>query len=312
MDKPEDKSPAKDEKIESEAAKSSDECADAGAETPRSKATGTSLALLALPFIESPKLDGSEPVAGHDIPTVIEMPKPDAAESAAEAEETPSEPAEEPAAEQAAPAAAPRSWRFAMLAATIALAAALGSFIGSLSASGLLQILPAPAAATRSVQVSDSGQVIGQGIKSALAELSALKANLDGATRNVNAQFTKLAERLDRIERAEADPAAKLTHITEAVDRLDKRSAAAVPETTASIASKPGPGSSAVDPNEIVDGWTVQGVQNGRAIVANRLGGIFEVGAGSFLPGLGRIEEVRREDGRWFVFTARGVVTSAR
>jgi hypothetical protein len=43
-----------------------------------------------------------------------------------------------------------------------------------------------------------------QAIKAELAELSALKTNLEGATRNLNSQFARLAERLDRIERAEA------------------------------------------------------------------------------------------------------------
>jgi hypothetical protein len=43
-------------------------------------------------------------------------------------------------------------------------------------------------------------------IKAELAELSALKKSLEGATRNLNTQFARLAERLDRIERAEAEP----------------------------------------------------------------------------------------------------------
>ena len=58
--------------------------------------------------------------------------------------------------------------------------------------------------------------------------------------------------------------------------------------------------------------WIVQDVQNGRAMVASRYGGVFEVGAGSVLPGLGRVEAVKRQDGKWIVVTARGMITSGR
>ena len=42
-------------------------------------------------------------------------------------------------------------------------------------------------------------------MKAELAELSALKINLETATRNLNNQFVRLTERLDRIERAETE-----------------------------------------------------------------------------------------------------------
>ena len=71
-------------------------------------------------------------------------------------------------------------------------------------------------------------------MKSELAELSAMKSNLDGSIRNANTQFVAIAERLDRVERAATNPAAQLAHIADAVDRLNKINAA--PETTGSIA----------------------------------------------------------------------------
>ncbi len=43
----------------------------------------------------------------------------------------------------------------------------------------------------------------------------------------------------------------------------------------------------------------MQDVHGGRALVESRYGGVFEVGAGSFLPGLGRVEAVKRQDGQW-------------
>ena len=56
--------------------------------------------------------------------------------------------------------------------------------------------------------------------------------------------------------------------------------------------------------------WVVQGVQNGRALVENRYGGMFYVAMGSILPGLGRVDAVKRQDGEWIVVTPRGVITS--
>jgi len=35
---------------------------------------------------------------------------------------------------------------------------------------------------------------------------------------------------------------------------------------------------------------------------------MMEVEAGETVPGLGRIEAIRRQDGRWVVVTARGLV----
>jgi hypothetical protein len=58
--------------------------------------------------------------------------------------------------------------------------------------------------------------------------------------------------------------------------------------------------------------WIVDDVSNGRAMVESRYGGFFVVGAGSVLPGLGRVEQIERQDGRWVVVTASGLITSPR
>ena len=40
--------------------------------------------------------------------------------------------------------------------------------------------------------------------------------------------------------------------------------------------------------------------------------GLYEVGPGSTLPGIGRVEAVKRQDGRWVVVTAKGLIVSGR
>ena len=248
-----------------------------------------------LPVVWSPRLDAGEETAE---------------EPQADAHEDISSSADEPMKDEPAAAALPRTSRFALLAASVALAAALGSFVGSLSASGIAQLWPAAAAKPGIAEAANPAQVR----KAELAELAALKANLEGATRGANSQFAKLADRLDRIERAELDPAAKLAHIADAVDRLEKRTAAAAappaPETTGSIAPNPPPAAEAKQPDKVLHDWIVQDVRGNRALVENRYGGVFAVTAGSVLPGLGRVETIKRQDGEWLVVTERGIISS--
>jgi hypothetical protein len=249
-----------------------------------------------LPRAEAPKLEAVE--------------RPPAIEAAADA---PSEAAEEPAAAggAAAVAAPARSSRFALLAASLALAAGLGAVVGSLSASGLAH-LSQVAAATPKSGVAEANAL--QAVKAELAELSALKASLDGTARNANSQFAKLADRLDRVERAQIEPAAKIAHMAEAIDRLEKKNviaaASAAPETTGAIPNKqPAAPAETKLPDKILPNWVVQDVRRGRALVENSSGGVFVVAAGSVLPGLGVVESIKRQDGQWVVLTARGVIT---
>ena len=227
--------------------------------------------------------------------------------------DAPSEAAEEPAAAggAAAVAAPSRSSRFALLAASLALAAGLGAVVGSLSASGLAHFSPVAAAAPKSGMAEANAL---QAVKAELAEFSALKASLDGTARNANSQFAKIVDRLDRVERAQIEPAAKIAHMAEAIDRLEKKNvmaaASAAPETTGAISNKqPAAPAEAKLPDKILENWVVQDVRRGRALVENSYGGVFAVAAGSTLPGLGVVESIKRQDGQWVVVTARGVIT---
>ena len=218
--------------------------------------------------------------------------------------------------DESAPAAAsqPRSWRFAMLAATVALAAALGSFIGAMSASGIAHLTSAPAAPVAAVPASsmtDAGSIL-RALKSQTAELAAIKAGLDGAIRTTNASTARSPTASIASSTAQADPAmaAKLAHIAESVDRLDKLNAA--PETTGSIATVAPTNALPAEPkitDRILQDWVVQDVRSGRALVESRYGGMFVVGVGSVLPGLGRVAGVKRQDGQWVVVTERGMIS---
>src|SRR5689334_18180038 len=156
-----------------------------------------------------PKLDASGVVA-DDFARAADQAM--TSSSADTAKDEPSQAAPEPTRD----GILPRSSRLTMMAAPLAAAAALGSFVGSLTASGVTQFLPHVAPSSSSGAAWDA-----QAPNAELAALSALKTYVEGAARNTNNQFATLANRLDRIERTQADPNLKLARIAEAVDRLE-------------------------------------------------------------------------------------------
>jgi len=89
------------------------------------------------------------------------------------------------------------------------------------------------------------------------------------------------------------------------------------PETTGSIANGPGDVKpkgdlkadyKAAEKPPIVDGWVLTSVgRRGNAIVASR-GGFYEVYPGDPLPGVGRVQDIRYQDGRWVVITPKGLI----
>jgi hypothetical protein len=219
----------------------------------------------------------------------------------------------------AAPGDDASSWRspsirFALLAASIALAGVAGSLGGSLIASELMRRPPAEVAVPKTVDTRDTRD-LAQTLKAQLAELTALKASLDGVNRTAGTQFARITDRLDALERAQTDPSGRLARIADAVDRLEKRSGA-VPETTGSVpvsqpaaaAAPPAPEVNVTGP--ILNDWVVQEVHNGRALIESRYGAEFFVASGSVLPGLGTVQAVKRQNGQWVVVTTKGVITS--
>jgi hypothetical protein len=246
-----------------------------------------------LPKVEPSRLDSTE----QTLRLAIEM------AAARSADETRRKLAE--IAAPAAAAAAPRRRWLTPLAAAVVVAATGGAAFGSLSATAL-GYLWSGAGGSNKVEASAL-----QTMKAELAELATLKANLDGATRGANGQFAKLADRLDRVEHAQAEPVAKLTHIADAVDRLEKKSSIpAAPnaeEVTGSIGAPAMVESGKSD--KLLQDWVVQDVRRGHALVASSRGGVFDVVVGSALPGLGHVQVIKRQDGQWVVLTDKGLIS---
>jgi hypothetical protein len=141
-------------------------------------------------------------------------------------------------------------------------------------------------------------------------ELATLKAGIANAQRNTSTQFGKLTERLDRTEKAQAEPVGKLAKIQESIDRLEQRqqrvaAPVAVPEVTGSVAPKE------ESRPQVAEGWRLRDFYDGRAVVESRNGTQFRVGPGSNVPGLGRVEAIKRENGKVVVVTASGIIAAS-
>lgn len=145
-------------------------------------------------------------------------------------------------------------------------------------------------------------------LKDSLAQVKTDLAALKTATDQVAKASTvsKIGDRLDRIEKAQAEPNAKIAKLSEALDKLRTQPAAApAPETTGSIAEP----KLAPPKPPVVQGWTLRDVQSGIALVQGPQG-LFDVEPGDPLPGLMKVEAIRREAGRWVVVTNKGWIVA--
>jgi hypothetical protein len=206
--------------------------------------------------------------------------------------------------------------RLAALAAVVALAAIAGALGGALATAGVEHLLGENA--TTSANASLEGSVARID-----ADILTLMANLENVTKTSTAQFNKTGDRLDKVEKAQAEPAAKLARLSEAVDKLRGAPAAAAvvaaatpaaaKDVTGSI-SPPATTPAAAPKAEVarlptVEGWVLRDVANGAALIEGRRG-MFEVYAGDPIPGLGRVDAIRRQDGRWVVVTGKGLIVA--
>ncbi|MBX9844821.1 MAG: hypothetical protein K2Z80_23730 [Xanthobacteraceae bacterium] len=216
-----------------------------------------------------------------------------------------------------APAEAAR-WRLpgsARIAAGIALATTIGVVAGA----GTTFVLRHEAAATAAA--ATEARALQATVAQLENEITALRAGLSTSQRGTTAQLNKLVERLDRTEKAQAEPATKITRLSEAVDRLEKRQQ----QQSAALAAAATPPAALLDPDvtgsivphkeearpPVAEGWRLRDFYSGRAVVESRNGMLFEVGPGSNLPGLGRVETIRRENGRIVVVARNGIITAS-
>jgi len=212
----------------------------------------------------------------------------------------------------------PGKRRISAMAAVVVLAAVAGALGGALATAGLGHFAGADKAASNNLVLEASVARID-------ADLLALKASVEHTSKLGMSQFNKTSDRLDKVEKAQAEPAAKLAKLSDAVDKL-RAVPQAVPVAAAPVAAKDVTGSISPPATAAVaapvplpaprpelarlptvEGWVLRDVANGVALIEGRQG-IFEVYAGDPVPGLGRVDAIRKQDGRWVVVTSKGLV----
>ena len=202
--------------------------------------------------------------------------------------------------------------RFGAIAAMVALATVAGALGGALATSGIGHLIGA-------AETSSANSTLETSIARLDAEIVALRADVEHTSKLGVSQFNKTSDRLDKLEKAVTEPAAKLAKLGEAVDKLraapaapkDVTGSVAPPQTAISAAATPAPAAAApkveVARPPTVEGWVLTDVGYGGALIENRRGS-YEVYAGDSVPGLGRIDAIRRQDGHWVVVTSKGLI----
>ena len=217
--------------------------------------------------------------------------------------------------------------RLSALAAVAVLATVAGALGGALATAGLTRFLGDDAAIAGKRPLEASVARID-------ADIANLKVSVEHSSKIGMSQFNKTSDRLDKVEKAQLEPAAKLAKLSEAVEKLRAATplasaavaaprAAPVPVAAAAVAANeatasitPAAAAAPADPPKVevarlptVEGWMLRGVANGVALIEGRRG-IFEVYAGDMVPGAGRVDAIRRQDGRWVVVTSKGLIVA--
>jgi hypothetical protein len=225
--------------------------------------------------------------------------------------------------------AAPRERRFTAIAAVLALATVAGALGGALATAGLTHFV---GQGTADATGSAADPALEASVARIDADILALKAGFEETSKTGASQFNQTGDRLDKIEQALAEPANnKLAKFSDAVDKLGTappaaaNAMAAAPrepkepkEVTGSVTrpvvASAAPASVAQSKPQVarlptLDGWVLRDVRRGGALIEGRAG-LYEVYAGDPVPGLGRVDAIRKQDGRWVVVTTKGLVVA--
>ena len=165
--------------------------------------------------------------------------------------------------------------------------------------------------------------------------INTVASSTESNQRQLVTKLQEFSERLDRIERNAPAAATgglvsnKLEQLNERLDRIE-RSAAVVmapPTQPPAVATSPtsaarsaaieaptasaSPGLKLQGPIETkrIPNWVVREVINGKAILQGPAG-LIGVSTGDLVPGVGRVQSIARQGGRWTVATNKGVISA--
>jgi hypothetical protein len=282
---------------------------------PLSPAAGETAPVTGLEAIRIDPIADAPPLAPVDETPAAETPSVEASttETAAAPEVVPPALDEKPAPTSRPFALRARHKRYALLAASVTIAAALGAVIGALASGGSAK----PEAPRVDVAAQEERKAMQQTIAHMSKEVTTLKANLEAANKTARTQIAKLNDKLtERVKKESAEVTGSISAPqTAAPAPAPAEQPAAVP--TPMPQPRP-PQVASVEPPppaptrlSIVSGWRIRDAHDGVVYVEGN-GEIYEVVPGAPLPGLGPVEQIKRQDGRWVVVTPRGIIVSMR
>ena len=184
-----------------------------------------------------------------------------------------------------------RHRRYAVLAASVAIGAVFGAFIGVQTSGGLVTV------PKENVAAIDNSQAMQQSLKRLANDVSVLKAKLEAAGSQTQKQTSGLIK-----------PASE--EITGSISVPQPVAVAPVPTPrpalhVATAESKP------IAATPVVRDWSIRAVRGGYIYVETH-GEIYQIVPGAPLPGLGPVQSIKRQEGRWVVTTPKGIIVSMR
>ncbi len=137
-------------------------------------------------------------------------------------------------------------------------------------------------------------------------KIEANHADAANVAAQIEARLEKNDKSMGRLEAAiSAKPSVPSTAGNDAKASV-KPAAKVVAPTPASAATAGGASVKAADAAKPIGDYTVREVQDGIALVQGRAGGLYEVGPGDRLPGVGRVLAVEKIGQKWVVVTESG------
>jgi len=179
----------------------------------------------------------------------------------------------------------PRHKRHAFLAASMAIAAAFGALVGAATTGGFSRLTAGDVAV-------EENKATQQSVARLAKEITSIKTSLDAASKSANSQIAKISERL----RESPDVSGSIT-----------------PPQTIPPAARSASVAAELQPPRlsIVTDWSIRETRGGYIYVQGH-GDVYQVVPGAPLPGLGPVEQIKRQDGRWLVVTPKGIIVSMR
>jgi hypothetical protein len=190
----------------------------------------------------------------------------------------------------------PRQKRYAVLAASVVVAAAFGAVAGAAAIGGFSK---PPAIDSAAVEENKAMQ---QSVARLSKEITTLKASLEAANKSASSQIAKISERLSRESAA-------------VTGSVPSQSAQPAPQSAAPLPAKR-PEAAVAETQQparppVLTDWSIRETRDGYIYVQGH-GDVYQVVPGAPLPGLGPVEQIKRQDGRWLVVTPKGIIVSMR